>query len=213
MGIVFYDNKEKEWLLFDKTTGKTEAALPEEIDAQIDSIINYLRDCDTRRQDIVVSDTISKTAQVAYELLSRFELPMTEKRLLSLIYLCDWRHCLTNNRQITEIQWARQFGAVPVIGNKLPDLWSAVIGFEFIEDQCFVKLLETDIETKLEQSELDAINHCFKTCQKMDILEFTRLVCSTYPLFASNNFEDMNLVDLGRSYKLQGHWRPWVTYD
>lgn len=70
MRIIFYDNAEKEWLLFNKETGKTEAALPEEIDAQIDSIINYLRDCAPPRDDIVVSDGLSKSVQVIYKLLN-----------------------------------------------------------------------------------------------------------------------------------------------
>ena len=213
MNIVFYDHKEKEWLLFNKTTGKTEVALPEEIDNQIDNIISYLRDCDFRRQDIVVDDAISKTAKVAYELLTRFESPMTEKKLVSLIYLCDWRHCLTNNRQITNIQWIREMGAVPVISDKTPGLWSAVVGFEFLNEQPFVKLLETNLETGLERSELDSINHCYKVCCEMDISEFTKLVCSTYPLLLSNNFEKLNLIDMGRSYKLQGHWRPGISYE
>ena len=138
---------------------------------------------------------------------------MTEKKLISLIYLCDWRHCLTNNRQITEIQWTRQFGATPVIGNELPDLWSAIIGFEFLENQRFVKLLETKLETNLERLELASIVHCYGACKEDDILKFTKLVCSTYPLFVSNNFEDLNLIDMGRSYKLQGHWRPWISYE
>lgn len=138
---------------------------------------------------------------------------MSETKLVSLLYLCDWRHCLTNNRQITEIQWARKLGATPVIENQSSDFWAPVAKLELVNNVQLVELLEDDIEITLEQSELDAITHCCKSCEKMDALEFTRLICGTFPLLTANNFEILDLVNKSKIYKLEGHWRPWVTYE
>jgi len=209
--IVFYDGKTKEWLIFNKSSGKTEAALPEEIDAQIDSVIDYLRNHEA--QEYAVSDILPKAAQVAYKLIVRFGLPMTERQLISLIYLCDWRHCLTNDRQITEIKWVTRHGSMPTIGNNSPDLWASILSFDWANDRRLVTIIEENVEVDLERSELDAIAHCYGACSKMNLLEFTRLVCSTHPALTSNSFEDLDLVTSSEKYKSEGHWRPGIKYE
>lgn len=205
---IFYSPERQGWFVLTDHTERE--ASPDEINAQIEHILDYLRNI---AATIAVTNTLPKTAQVAHQLMTRFGLPMTEKELTSLIYLCDWRHCLTHDKQITTIRWTREMGAIPVIGDASPELWASLLSFDWINDKRYVALIEKNIELDLECSELDAIAHCYGACNGMNSLEFTRLVCSTHPMLVSNNYETLNLIELSRDYKAQGQWQPWIKYD
>lgn len=204
--MIFYEPTARKWLVCDEQ-GVDRKATPEEINAHIEHVIDYLRD----NSEVIVTEKLPKTAQVAYRLLSKLG-ALTEQQLISYIYLCDWRHCLTNNRQITEIKWARNLGSRPVIGNATPDLWASLLAFYWDNNRRCIILAENDVELDLERSELDAIAHCFGACDGMSHVELTQLVCSTHPMLTSNNFEDLDLIELSKDYKALGHWQPGILY-
>lgn len=136
---------------------------------------------------------------MAYLLLKhpdRRGLPMGH--LVKMLYLADWRHVLTDKKQITASQWVfNSFGPytqdVMRVVDSNHDLFSSLPESVLIVDRCYIP--------NLIPSEQAAIDHVITVTKNLTWSAFTQLVYSTYPIVACNRYADLDLCKLASEYQ------------
>jgi hypothetical protein len=145
---------------------------------------------------------------VAY-LLAKYphKLELSNARVTKMVYLGDWRHSLTQGRQISNIQW--------VFDNYGPFVWDVKRKVEenpFLFDvestatmygnpKTLLKLKDSGYQPQLAESERLALDHIIKITAPLAWDRFIGLVYSTYPILHSDRFANLNLVRLAAEYK------------
>lgn len=148
---------------------------------------------------------------VAGYFIKNSKIVLSKGRLNKLIYLADWKNCLNNNEQLTDIQWRfNHYGPYvdeiqDIIENdseKRIVITDKMNYFGSIKYELSIKKDDFVSPTKQQKEVLDLI---LQITNNLNWSDFINLVYSTYPIKVSIRGEIMNLVKLSIEYKDKKH--------
>jgi hypothetical protein len=132
---------------------------------------------------------------------------MANARVTKLIYLADWKHCLEQGKQITNIKWYfDSFGPfVWDVKNEIDEnkrLFSTVETRNAFGSKKIVFSLDDKKYTpRLSSTETSSIDHIINISKTMYWKDFIKLVYSTYPITTSERYSFLNLIEKAKEYK------------
>jgi hypothetical protein len=126
--------------------------------------------------------------------------------LTKILYLADWRAALTLGRQITRARWfVNESGPyTPDVVSVLSDrsLCITKVGSLFGRKSLRVSIREQVGWRSLTVDEKQVLDFVLATVSSKHWTEFTRLVDSTYPIFATQaDKSPLDLLELAQRYK------------
>jgi hypothetical protein len=130
---------------------------------------------------------------------------LSKPRLVKLVYLLDWKHCLSYNKQATDIDWYfNHYGpyvedVINVIQirsdlfetKSYPTQFGLGHKINYIGDSNF----EIDEETK------KTLDFVIEKTNKLNWNQFINLVYDTYPIKSNPKYTELNLVESSKKYK------------
>lgn len=109
---------------------------------------------------------------------------LIQDRFVKLAYLAEWRHVLKEDRQITSSTWRRT-----------PKGPQSLELLEAMENP------GSGVGSNLTGSEKEAVNYVIDNTGSLSSDEFTRLLNSTYPMIITDNYSEMDLLELVKEYR------------
>lgn len=144
-----------------------------------------------------------------FEVIKRypFKEDLSNDKLTKLIYLIDWRHVLNHNRQVTQINWYfDNYG--PYVQDVIETARSNNNLFEirkekksYDKDKNVIYIKDMKYQNNTSEKVIASINHVIDATKNMTWNEFIRLVYSTYPVFTSEKYTYLDLVEKAKIYK------------
>jgi hypothetical protein len=129
-------------------------------------------------------------------------LSLSISRLTKILYLADWRCCITRGRQVTPIEW--KMNDTGPFSQQINFLLRSDKDFEVTTSQSILKgrservVLVSDFGWKsISKDDRDVLEFVLKTSREKYLGEFQRLINSTYPVLHVRNESDaMEALDL-----------------
>lgn len=131
---------------------------------------------------------------------------LSNARLTKMIYLSDWRHVLTYNKQISNISWY-----FDNYGPYVKDILKTVEKCNFFtrrettntfgESKTLIGLKDVNYEVNISTEEKSSIDYIKNVTQELNWTDFIKLVYSTYPIISTNRYNYFNLVEKAQAYK------------
>lgn len=122
------------------------------------------------------------------------------QRLIDLVYLSDWLSAIENEKQLTNISWFYDnYGpSNSALRNKIMEC------FTVVDENGSRKVKIPQVyESMISCPEKIIIDKIIRLTKNKSYDDFRRYVISTYPLVASNQYSDLNLVELAKQYKVE----------
>lgn len=147
---------------------------------------------------------------IAAYLISRMPAQSTSNaRLTKMVYLADWRSVVRSGKQLTGIQWYfDSYG--PFVWDVYQSIEENLETFEPDERrgrdgirERVIRLRDKGFEPNLSDRCRETLDHVLLKTRNLGWKDFIRLVYSTFPIFHSEQFTDLDLAELGRRYKAQ----------
>lgn len=131
---------------------------------------------------------------------------LSYSRTMKLIYLIEWRYCITKFEKLTDIQWIlTQYGPYySNLINIMQDSSNFEIETKFEENnkqEIIIKFLNKKQNLHLKEQTIEVINFVVNHCSEMSWSELNNLVNSTYGIVNSNINEVINIEYLAKKYK------------
>lgn len=133
---------------------------------------------------------------------------LSKARLTKMIYLADWRLALTDQRQITNLEWVFNH-----YGPYLDDVKESAQKdprFEVKRDRNMygsvkevIALRDSDLNFDLDSAERKALDHVIEKTKNLTWKPFIKLVYSTFPIATQPRYVPLNLVELAKTYQRQ----------
>jgi hypothetical protein len=132
---------------------------------------------------------------------------LSKTRMTKLIYLCDWRHCLTTGNQITKIKWIfDNFG--PFVWDVMNEVEADPELFEtfqttntFGSSKLLIKLRNRNYTPQLAAKEVGTAEFVIQGTSNLSMDAFIKLIYSTYPILTAERGDELDLAKLAREYK------------
>lgn len=122
---------------------------------------------------------------------------LTKSRLRHMVYMADWKSCMTRQCQITDLQWekrkapyAEKFETALRHGFKLTPV-------AFCVDEVTAN---KNASCDLTEEEIEILDLVLKTSYKKKASAFMMLTRSTYPMMTSGECDLFHLVELAQDY-------------
>ena len=131
---------------------------------------------------------------------------LSNARLTKMVYLADWHQAINYDRQITGIEWYyNHYGPfvrdVEQTIEAHPDIFSVAESRNILGHLKFVySLANKEYEPRLNDEEKESLDHIIKVTQDLEWAHFIRLVYATHPIFSSERYSALNLVEKAREY-------------
>ncbi len=152
---------------------------------------------------------MSKLKDLIFYILKEYPHPneLSKARLNKIIYLCDWKHSIQHNEQISPIRWIyNHYGPYVddiehfVIND--PDLYLEKTNNFLGQPKHIIRSYKSStFSPSLESSQLETVNFVINTTKSLGWDDFIRLVYSTYPIIKMPKFSALDLVQLAKEYK------------
>jgi hypothetical protein len=135
---------------------------------------------------------------------------LSKARLNKMIYLADWRSALTQNMQLTELEWTfNHYG--PYLDDvfdialrnprfKVRDTLNAYGSPKQIIE---LKDANDDASDRLSSTERSILNHVIEQTKELYWSDFIRLVYSTYPIATQPRYVKLDLPRLAQTYNAE----------
>lgn len=134
---------------------------------------------------------------------------LSNARVTKMVYLSDWRNCLRDKGQISDIRW--------YFDNFGPFVWDVKKEAEENKDifevnsvpnmfgtpKTLFRLRDKNYTPNLTKSEMASIQHIVSISSKKYWNDFIKLVYSTHPIASSERYSFLDLVSKAKEYKLQ----------
>jgi uncharacterized protein YwgA len=130
---------------------------------------------------------------------------LSKPRLVKIIYLLDWKHCLTFEKQATDIKWYfNHYGpyvedVINVISAR-GDLFETK-GYPTQYGVSHKIIFIGDHNIELDESIKVTLDFVIDKTNKLNWNEFINLVYDTYPVKVNPKYTDLDLVDISKKYK------------
>lgn len=112
------------------------------------------------------------------------------KKLVSLIYLCDWKSSIDHGKTITNIPW-----------KYLNDNYTEHIAAAF--DIGKIEMGQYNFDENfgtLTAEEIEVVNYISQLSIELKSVDFMKLVFSTFPMLTQDRYKDLNLPELASDY-------------
>jgi hypothetical protein len=131
---------------------------------------------------------------------------LSNARLTKLIYLTDWKSCLSNGRQVSSIDWyfdnhGPYVHDVIETASANPSVFNIVETSNAYGGRKRIIKLAGAYEPKIKKNEAEIIDRIIEITRKMYWSEFINLVYSTYPITSSERYSKLNLAAKAGEYK------------
>lgn len=133
---------------------------------------------------------------------------LSASRLTKMLYLADWRSALESDKQLTDTVWHFNH-----YGPYVDDFVEVAKRDEDIDVTCMKTVyggnkqlfsLSSKFSGNISLSPefKNVIDFVINATKEKNYEDFIKLVYSTYPVISSNKYNNLNLVDKAREYKL-----------
>ena len=132
---------------------------------------------------------------------------LSNARLTKLVYLADWKHVLTHNKQISDIKWYfDNYGPyVKDILKTVENNKCTFVAYEtlniFRESKILIALKQTQYGPSISNEEKISIDHIINVTHALNWTNFIKLVYSTYPIMSTERYNFLNLIEKAKVYK------------
>lgn len=131
---------------------------------------------------------------------------LSNARLTKIVYLSDWRHALTYNKQISNISWYfDNYGPYVKDVLKTVEKNGLFIKTETInifgEPKTLIELKDINYNSNISSEEKASIDYIESVTQSLKWADFIKLVYSTYPIISTDRYNHLNLVEKAQVYK------------
>lgn len=133
---------------------------------------------------------------------------LSASRLTKMLYLADWKGAIENSKQLTDVKWHfNHYG--PYVDNFIKtakddsdiDVISTQTIFGGHKQQ--VELSNTfNGKIELDEADKKILDFVISSTKDKNYEAFIKLVYSTYPVVSSSRYNDLDLVEMAREYKL-----------
>tara|TARA_R110000765_G_scaffold26526_10_gene64760 strand:- start:1470 stop:1937 length:468 start_codon:yes stop_codon:yes gene_type:complete len=131
---------------------------------------------------------------------------LSNARVTKMLYLADWKHCMSYKKQITPISWYfDSYG--PFVWDVMKSAEeSDIVSVEmstnmYGKNKRQLSLKSDSYKPKLQPTEQLAIKHVIDMTKQMFWNDFIKLVYSTYPIVNSDRYSYLDLIELAEEYK------------
>jgi hypothetical protein len=140
---------------------------------------------------------------------------LSEVRLQQMLYLADWKFAIEYGKRLTDIRWQIKDGK-PFAGHQLlpysslSDFLERIKRHSFSSPGKFIKALERSIRTRVQlfysvdkmliANKKKVLNFVIEKSISRTLDDLIQLVCSTYPLLGEHSKEDLDLIEVAKTY-------------
>ncbi|MFN4151864.1 MAG: Panacea domain-containing protein [Candidatus Sericytochromatia bacterium] len=130
---------------------------------------------------------------------------LSKPRLVKLVYLLDWKYCLTYENQVTDITWYfNHYGPyvedVINLINQRSDLFQTKsYDTKFGIGHKITYIGDKNIE--LTNDVITALDFVIEKTNKLNWNQFISLVYDTYPIKSNSKYSKLNLIEDSKKYK------------
>lgn len=122
-----------------------------------------------------------------------------------MLYLADWRSCLVNNKQLTDLVWMLTYFGPNADRIETHLLFEDLFRIEVLSDSSgeekeIVYLVQMNYNPLLSIEECSVLDHVIYQTKNLRWKDFLRLVFSTYPVISTENYRELDLVSLANEY-------------
>lgn len=131
---------------------------------------------------------------------------LSKARLTKLIYLADWKMCISYGTQLTPTRWYFNH-----YGPYVPDVEQLARNNEaFFVDQTYnmfgspkevIRLSHPNAPYNLSPEERSVIDFTINNTQQLNWDDFIKLVYSTYPIITNNRYQNLDLPQIAAIYR------------
>lgn len=131
---------------------------------------------------------------------------LSNARVTKLVYLSDWRHCIKQHKQITNINWYfDNFGPfvwdVKEAVDTNPEIFADIqTSNMYGNPKNLFELTNKEYIPQLDFEEKAALDHIIEVTKPLYWNDFIRLVYSTFPVTSSNRYTNLNLQEKAKEY-------------
>jgi hypothetical protein len=150
---------------------------------------------------------MEKTIEILKYLFSKYPNPseLSKARAVKMVYLADWKSAITQNKQLTDINWIYNH-----YGPYVQDIIELIRNDENFEIKAGVNVynqpkeiirLTKSTESNLSKDSKDILDFVIDKTSPLYWEDFIRLVYSTYPIIKEKKLNRLNLTELAKEYK------------
>lgn len=147
---------------------------------------------------------------IAYLLLHYpFKNELSNARVTKMVYLADWHHVLTAQRQATSINWFYDnYGPfvwdVKNTAEAEKSLFKVAAAWNYFGSRkCEFEMLNPDYRPVLSNTERASLDHVIESTKRLNWNDFIKLVYSTYPIVSSSRYDFLDLPKKAEEYRKQ----------
>lgn len=132
---------------------------------------------------------------------------LSNARVTKMLYLADWRACLTMDRQLSPVHWYfNNYGPyVADVRTEVlahPDLFHVEDTSNwFGSSKTIFAIRDREYEPQLQDADMAVLDHVISKTEGLTWDGFIRLVYSTYPILQSERYSTLELTTLAREYR------------
>jgi hypothetical protein len=137
--------------------------------------------------------------------LSQYKL--SKARLVKMLYLADWKNCLIEQKQITDVKWYyNHFGPYVMelqtkIENSRYFKIESIMENEVHKDFITSNVIEIGkVFEKINPKEKEILNFVIENTKNLNWKDFIKLVYSTYPIMKQPRYTYLDLPSLAIEY-------------
>lgn len=152
---------------------------------------------------------MSKIIDIAYYICKNYPYKdeLSKARLTKMVYLSDWKSCLEQDHQLTDIAWFfDNYG--PFVENvhdeieKRPDLINIKHTLNYYgSEKTLYTISQSEYLPDLEENDQKIIDKVIEKTKTMHWDGFINFVYSTYPIATSPRYSKLNLLEKAHEYK------------
>jgi hypothetical protein len=126
-----------------------------------------------------------------------------------MLYLADWKNCLINQNQLSDINW--YYNTDGPFANEVINLLEeyeqlGLIKFQNDEEKSIAMSFTSNVEAgkylDFGSQEKSVLNFVIEKTKELNWQELNKLVNSTYPMIKNSKFSTMNLIESSAEYEL-----------
>ena len=131
---------------------------------------------------------------------------LSNARVTKMIYLADWRHAITDKKQITNIRWYfDNYGPyvwdIKEVAEANPDLFTTIEGSTaYGNPKLLLEIIDNKYIPNLSEEEKKTLDHVIAKTKDLSWSEFIRLIYSTYPIITSERYSYLDLCEKAKDY-------------
>lgn len=131
---------------------------------------------------------------------------LSKPRLVKLLYLLDWKHCLTYENQATNINWYfNHYGpyvedVINLIRQRSDLFETQSYDTQFGIGHKIIYIGDKNIQ--LTDDVTEVLDFVIEKTNKLNWGQFINLVYDTYPIRINSKYSELNLIEDSKKYKL-----------